>query len=172
MFSVIESKLTSPGGSDHFEKDVIKTKRKITSRGSDYFSRSQYKTKWLRNKEGETIEEHDVMVESDNFSVTKGQSWGDRSEAKVQLNKQTNQIPNVLPEIQETANHDSGENRLKVHGPNRMDVSKASSGYGSVSGSDEEEKEEGVVTALQGKPSGRSKIVCSEVYAFSLVARI
>jgi hypothetical protein len=53
-----------------------------------------------------------------------------------------------------------------------MDVSKASSGYGSVSGSDEEEKEEGVVTALQGKPSGRSKIVCSEVYAFSLVARI
>ncbi|XP_052073837.1 uncharacterized protein LOC127711762 isoform X5 [Mytilus californianus] len=152
--TVIESKVTSPGGSDHFEKDVIKTKRKLTSRGSDYFSRSQYKSKWLRNKEGETIEEHDVTVESDNFSVTKGQSWGDRSEATVQLNKPT--ITSVSREIQEPTNHDSGDNRLLV--PGRMDVSKASSGYGSVSGSDEEEKEEAVATALQGQPSGSPEI--------------
>ncbi|XP_076107130.1 uncharacterized protein LOC143075549 isoform X7 [Mytilus galloprovincialis] len=147
--TVIESKVTSPGGSDHFEKDVIKTKRKLTSRGSDYFSRSQYKSKWLRNKEGETIEEHDVTVESDNFSVTKGQSWGEKSEATVQLNKPT--ITNVTREIQEPTNHDSGDNRLLV--PGRMDVSKASSGYGSVSGSDEEEKEEAVATTMQGKSS-------------------
>ncbi|XP_063448651.1 uncharacterized protein LOC134728137 isoform X4 [Mytilus trossulus] len=147
--TVIESKVTSPGGSDHFEKDVIKTKRKLTSRGSDYFSRSQYKSKWLRNKEGETIEEHDVTVESDNFSVTKGQSWGEKSEATVQLNKPT--ITSVTREIQEPTNHDSGDNRLLV--PGRMDVSKASSGYGSVSGSDEEEKEEAVATAMQGKSS-------------------
>lgn len=150
IFTVIESKVTSPGGSDHFEKDVIKTKRKLTSRGSDYFSRSQYKSKWLRNKEGETIEEHDVTVESDNFSVTKGQSWGEKSEATVQLNKPT--ITSVTREIQEPTNHDSGDNRLLV--PGRMDVSKASSGYGSVSGSDEEEKEEAVATAMQGKSSG------------------
>ncbi|VDI08897.1 Hypothetical predicted protein [Mytilus galloprovincialis] len=152
--TVIESKVTSPGGSDHFEKDVIKTKRKLTSRGSDYFSRSQYKSKWLRNKEGETIEEHDVTVESDNFSVTKGQSWGEKSEATVQLNKPT--ITSVTREIQEPTNHDSGDNRLLV--PGRMDVSKASSGYGSVSGSDEEEKEEAVATAMQGKSSGSPEI--------------
>ncbi|CAC5367159.1 Smoothelin,Smoothelin-like protein 1 [Mytilus coruscus] len=124
--TVIESKVTSPGGSDHFEKDVIKTKRKLTSRGSDYFSRSQYKSKWLRNKEGETIEEHDVTVESDNFPS-----------------------PKVSPGV-------IGDNRLLV--PGRMDVSKASSGYGSVSGSDEEEKEEAVATALQGQPSGSPEI--------------
>ncbi|CAG2230849.1 Smoothelin,Smoothelin-like protein 1,Smoothelin-like protein 2 [Mytilus edulis] len=152
--TVIESKVTSPGGSDHFEKDVIKTKRKLTSRGSDYFSRSQYKSKWLRNKEGETIEEHDVTVESDNFSVTKGQSWGEKSEATVQLNKPT--ITCVTREIQEPTNHDSGDNRLLV--PGRMDVSKASSGYGSVSGSDEEEKEEAVATTMQGKSSGSPEI--------------
>lgn len=144
---VIESKVTSPGGSDHYEKDVIKTKRKLTSRGSDYFSRSQYSSKWRRNKEGETIEEHDVTMESDNYSVTKGQSWGDRSEANVMLNKPS--LVGGVTDVKELTNHDAGDKRLQV--PGKMDVSKASSGYGSVSGSDEEEA---LAKDLQGRPSG------------------
>lgn len=86
-------------------------------------------------------------MESDNYSATKGQSWGDRSEANIMLNKPS--LVGSGTEVKELTNHDAGDKRLQL--PGKMDVSKASSGYGSVSGSDEEEA---VAKDLQGRPSG------------------
>lgn len=93
---IIESKITSPGGTSNYHKDVTSSRRKLSSRGSDYFSRSKYVIKRTR-KDSDEIEEHDVIMETDNFSVTKGESWGDRAEAKVELSCPSN-IDKVIME--------------------------------------------------------------------------
>ncbi|XP_033747095.1 LOW QUALITY PROTEIN: muscle M-line assembly protein unc-89-like [Pecten maximus] len=148
--TIIETKLTSPGGTYHYEKDVTKSKRKITQRGSDYFSRSKYVVRKKRDDSGEEIEEHDISLETDNFSVTKGEAWGDKAEAKVEMSKP---MDTLLPPKQTSKEHVSD----KAGG--RMNVSKTSSGYGSVSGSDEEEREETIIIyGQQGRPSGCPEI--------------
>ncbi|XP_048760798.2 titin homolog isoform X6 [Ostrea edulis] len=170
--TVIESKITSPGGTDNYVKDVIKTRRKLTSRGSDYFTRSAYNIRKKTDFEGEEIEERDFTVENENFSVSKGESWGDRAEAKVQLTrskqlKDEESKRHILDTLREReSNTDIRERALSpsnkqleadpkqsVH--NRMDISKASSGYGT--GSDEEEKEE-IAHVFHGKPAGCPEI--------------
>ena len=156
--TIIESKITSPGGSDHYSKDVIKTRWKVTSRGSDYFTRSSYNIKKRKEFDGNEIEEQDINVETDNFSATKGESWGDRAEARIQVVRTTpTNLPSAIPEGQEVSAESSSEPEAKAHnGGNsvcRMDVSKTSSGYGSISGSDEEEKEEGA-TGHRGRQTG------------------
>ncbi|OWF42675.1 Smoothelin [Mizuhopecten yessoensis] len=147
--TIIETKITSPGGTYHYEKDVTKSKRKITQRGSDYFSRSKYVVRKKRDDSGEEIEEHDISLETDNFSVTKGESWGDKAEAKVEMTKP---MDTLLP-LKQTSKELNGDKT------GRMNVSKTSSGYGSVSGSDEEEREETIIIyGHQGKPSGSPEI--------------
>ncbi|KAK3084547.1 hypothetical protein FSP39_015151 [Pinctada imbricata] len=158
--TIIESKETSPGGSDHYSKDVIKTRRKVTSRGSDYFTKSAYNIKKRRDFEGDEIEEQDLSVETDNFSATKGESWGDRAEAKVQVVRKANSFPTSIPEDQAVRSDSLPElagtlTNGSSHG--RMDVSKTSSGYGSVSGSDEEEKED-VTSSRRGRQAGCPEI--------------
>ncbi|XP_062597248.1 muscle M-line assembly protein unc-89-like isoform X4 [Saccostrea cucullata] len=170
--TVIESKVTSPGGSDNYVKDVIKTRRKVTSRGSDYFTRTAYNIRKKTDFEGEEIEERDFTVESENFSASKGETWGDRAEAKVQVSR-SKQLRDeeakrhVLDTLKEREpSVDAKERAPSPHGKqlevdpkhsvlNRMDISKASSGYGT--GSDEEEKEE-IVPIFCGKPAGCPEI--------------
>ncbi|XP_022336573.2 uncharacterized protein LOC111132924 isoform X6 [Crassostrea virginica] len=170
--SVIESKITSPGGTDNYVKDVIKTRRKVTSRGSDYFTRSAYNIRKRTDFEGEEIEERDFTVESENFSASKGETWGDKAEAKVQLSrskqlKEEESRRHVLGTVQEKESSPDAQGRPpSPHGKqlevdpkhsvhNRMDISKASSGYGT--GSDEEEKEE-LAHIFHGKPAGCPEI--------------
>lgn len=164
--TVIESKVTSPGGTDNYVKDVIKTRRKVTSRGSDYFTRSAYNIRKRTDFEGEEIEERDFTVESENFSATKGETWGDKAEAKVQLTRSKqlkdeeskrhilSTVKELGPDATERAPSPAGK-QLEVDpkhsAPNRMDISKASSGYST--GSDEEEKDE-LAHIFHGKPAG------------------
>ena len=174
--SVIESKITSPGGTDNYVKDVIKTRRKVTSRGSDYFTRSAYNIRKRTDFEGEEIEERDFTVESENFSASKGETWGDKAEAKVQLSrskqlKEEESRRHVLGTVQEkeSSSPDAQGRPPSPHGKqlevdpkhsvhNRMDISKASSGYGT--GSDEEEKEE-LAHIFHGKPAGNPSLPLS-----------
>lgn len=86
--TVVEKKVTSPGGSSSvYEKDVSKTKSKITSRGSLYYSKNHLSVKKTRDLEGTEIEEHELSALSENMSVSKNETWGDKMEAKVTLNK-------------------------------------------------------------------------------------
>ena len=166
--TIKERLITSPGGSSSvYEKDVSKTKRKLTSRGSDYFTRNNYNIRRLKGVEGTEIVEHELTSESENMSVTKNESWGKKSEAKVSLNKDndSNQIlpnlkaitPDVVPQpIKEEGDLTltSGPSRSKCLTPlGHMTVSKTSSGYGSVSGSEEDDREDVIETPL-GRPSG------------------
>ena len=66
------------------ERDVIRTKKRLTSRGSNYYSRSAVTTRLRRDRHGaaHTVE-HDVVVESGAKSVSKGKSWGNRAETYV-----------------------------------------------------------------------------------------
>lgn len=86
--TVIEKKTTSPGGSSSvYEKDVSKTKSKITSRGSLYYSKNHLNVRKKRDLEGTEIVDHELNTLSENISVSKNESWGDKMEAKVTLNK-------------------------------------------------------------------------------------
>lgn len=86
--TVIEKKITSPGGSSSvYEKDVSKTKHKLTSRGSNYFTRNNYNIKRTKDLDGTELVEHDLKSVSENMSVSKNESWGDKSEAKVVLSR-------------------------------------------------------------------------------------
>ncbi|XP_067684073.1 uncharacterized protein [Haliotis asinina] len=149
--TVVETLFTSPGGTQLQERDVIKTKKKLTSRGSNYFQRSVQVTRRVRDTAGGEVVEQDICVESDNKSVTKGQSWGDRVITKVILDKPSQ----LQPMIQEAA-----EAPKKSHATivlSKLNVSKASSGYGSVSGSEEDDREE-VVDIQQDRPKGCPEI--------------
>ncbi|RUS73862.1 hypothetical protein EGW08_018384, partial [Elysia chlorotica] len=66
------------------ERDVVRTKTRLTSRGSNYFSRSAVTTRLRRDRHGtaRTVE-HDVVVESGAKSVSTGKSWGNRAETHV-----------------------------------------------------------------------------------------
>ncbi|XP_069135255.1 uncharacterized protein [Argopecten irradians] len=164
--TIIETKLTSPGGTYHYEKDVTKSKRKITQRGSDYFSRSKYVVRKKKDDSGDEVEEHDIILETENFSATKGEAWGDKAEAKVEMTKP---MDTLLPPKQSSKEIGSD----KAGG--RMNISKTSSGYGSVSGSDEEEREETmIIYGHQGRPSGCPEIrtTLKEVVALETTAAV
>ncbi|XP_053375508.1 titin homolog isoform X2 [Mercenaria mercenaria] len=86
--TVVEKKITSPGGSSSvYEKDVSKTKHKLTSRGSNYFTRNHYNIKRKKDLDGTELVEHDLSSVTENMSVSKNETWGDKSEAKVVLNR-------------------------------------------------------------------------------------
>ena len=86
--TIKERMITSPGGSTSvYEKDVSKTKRKITSRGSDYFTRNNYNLKRSKDLEGIETVHHELSSVSENMSVSKNESWGSKSEAKLTLSK-------------------------------------------------------------------------------------
>jgi hypothetical protein len=87
--TVVEKKITSPGGSSSvYEKDVSKTKHKLTSRGSNYFTRNNYNIKRKKDLDGTELVEHDLSSVTENMSVTKNETWGDKSEAKVVLSRE------------------------------------------------------------------------------------
>ena len=171
--TVKETKVTSPRGSSSvYEKDVSKTKRKLTSRGSEYFTKSSFNLVRLKdNKKGTEIVEQALSSESENVSVSKNESWGSKSEAKVTLNKDSDnkeELKAIMPEIITEHIEDNAEpvkdnvdvflnsapSKSKCLAPLvHSSLSKTSSGYGSVSGSDEEEKDDIVETPL-GRPSG------------------
>lgn len=83
--TIVEKKRVSPSGSVLVERDVIQTKTRLTSRGSNYYTRSAYTTRTRRDRSGSEAVEHDVSVETDNKSVTRGQSWGDKAVMQVIL---------------------------------------------------------------------------------------
>ncbi|GFO25242.1 muscle m-line assembly protein unc-89, partial [Plakobranchus ocellatus] len=66
------------------ERDVVRTKKRLTSRGSNYYSRSMVTTRVRKDGQGapQTVE-HDVVVESEAKSVSKGHSWGNRATTHV-----------------------------------------------------------------------------------------
>lgn len=158
--TIKERMVTSPGGtSSMYEKDVSKTKRKITSRGSDYFSRNNYNLRRLKDLEGAEIVEHELTSVSENMSVTNNKSWGSKSEAKVVLNKDENseQSCKVITAVGSPKAGDmtltSGQSVAALTPQVHLTLSKTSSGYGSVSGSEGEERDDVIETPL-GRPSG------------------
>ena len=172
--TIKETKVTSPRGtSSKYEKDVSKTKRKITSRGSEYFSRSNYNITRRKNMEGSEVVEQGLTSESENVSVSKNESWGSRAEAKLTLDKDGNEtqhlkaitpeivtehVDDVLEPVEENGDADvfpdSAPSRSRCLAPVvHSSLSKTSSGYGSVSGSDEDDKDDVIETPL-GRPSG------------------
>lgn len=82
---IVKKTMVSPGGAVIEETGVVHTKKRITSRGSNYFTRREYTTRTRRDKEGAETVEHDVTVETDNKSVSQGQSWGDKVVTRVAL---------------------------------------------------------------------------------------
>ncbi|XP_059176220.1 serine-rich adhesin for platelets-like, partial [Physella acuta] len=82
---IVKKTMVSPGGAVIEETGVVHTKKRITSRGSNYFTRREYTTRTRRDKEGGETVEHDVTVETDNKSVSQGQSWGDKVVTRVNL---------------------------------------------------------------------------------------
>ncbi|KAK6191500.1 hypothetical protein SNE40_003173 [Patella caerulea] len=147
--TVVETKFSSPGGSQFTERDEIHTKKRITSRGSNYFERSALVTKRVKDREGGEIIQQDVTDEKSNQSVTSGLSWGDRTTSHKLVSKPA---PETVPMIGDTK---------KSHAIlvlNKLNVSKASSGYGSVSGSEEEDKED-ILDGKIERPSGCPSVV-------------
>ncbi|KAK7506116.1 hypothetical protein BaRGS_00002838, partial [Batillaria attramentaria] len=150
--TIVETNFHSPGGALIKERDVISSKRKITQRGSNYFQRTTQHTRRIRDKEGSETIEHDVCVESDNTSSSDGHSWGNRTFTKVTLDQASGELPNVLDELGSLPQLEAKKPLTSTAG--RMDMSKASSGYGSVSGSEEEDKEGSPTDAKPAKPLG------------------
>ena len=86
--TIIEKTISSPGESSSvYEKDVSKTKSKLTSRGSLYYSKNHLNIRKKRDLEGTEIVDHELNSLSENMSVSKNETWGDKMEAKVTLNK-------------------------------------------------------------------------------------
>lgn len=82
---IVQRKMVTPGGTVVEEKGVVQTKKRLTSRGSNYYTRKTYTTRTKRDKEGVETVEHDVTVETENKSVSQGQSWGDKVTTQVTL---------------------------------------------------------------------------------------
>ena len=136
--TIKEKMVTSPGGNTSvYEKDVSKTKRKITSRGSDYFTRNNYNMKRLKDFEGTETVQHELTSVSENLSVTKNESWGSESKAKLVLNKDG-----------------KSEQNLKAITPN--DVPEPDKdGKDVTSASVEEDKKDSIIEKIERRPSGR-----------------
>ncbi|KAL4223476.1 hypothetical protein ACF0H5_016947 [Mactra antiquata] len=101
--TIVEKKITSPGGnSTVYEKDVSKTKHKLTSRGSNYFTRNELNIKRRTNLDGSEVVEQDLSTVSENLSVSKNESWGDKSEAHVVLHKEPVDV--TQPELKSIEN--------------------------------------------------------------------
>ncbi|CAL1527896.1 unnamed protein product [Lymnaea stagnalis] len=86
---IVQRRLVTPGGTVVEEKGVVQTKKRLTSRGSNYYTRKTYTTRTKRDKEGVETVEHDVTVETENKSVSQGQSWGDKVVTQVTLGDET-----------------------------------------------------------------------------------
>ncbi|KAL5016448.1 hypothetical protein ScPMuIL_006037, partial [Solemya velum] len=149
---IIESKITSPGGTSVYQKDITKTKKKLTARGSEYFSRNNAIIKRIKKRDGPEYVEHDVCIESENFSATKGESWGDKSVTQVQLNRTNSQVKNAIEENREADSNGVTRVASATAVPNHLNVSKTSSGYGS--------EDEPVTSPPAVKPAGSPEVVC------------
>ncbi|XP_070206034.1 titin homolog isoform X4 [Littorina saxatilis] len=172
--TIVETSFFSPGGAAVKERDVVRSKRKITPRGSNYYQRTTQYIRRIRDKEGSDFVETDMCVENDNTSVSDGKTWGDRTVTKVTLDKPSGDLPQSLDELASLPQSldkpssdlpqsldelaslpqlEGGGRRGQGPGPlgvvGRMDMSKASSGYGSVSGSEEEDKEASPLADVQ-----------------------
>ena len=140
--TVVETDFLAPGGSAVKDRDVIRSRRKITPRGSNYYQRTTHRTRRVRDKEGSDFVEHDVCVENDSTSVSEGRSWGSRTVTKMTLDRPSGELPAALDELTSLPQLEAAPKKsagAAVLG--KMDMSKASSGYGSVSGSEEEDKD-------------------------------
>ncbi|KAH9503917.1 Muscle M-line assembly protein unc-89 [Bulinus truncatus] len=84
---IVQKKTVSPGGTVLEEKAVVQTKTKLTSRGSNYYTRSTYTTRTKRDRHGQETVEHNVSVETENKSVSQGQSWGNKVVTSVTLDE-------------------------------------------------------------------------------------
>ena len=142
--TVVETDFHSPGGAAVKDRDVIRSRRKITPRGSNYYQRTTHRTRLVRDQEGSDFVEHDVCVESDNTSISEGRSWGSRTVTKVTVDRPSGGLPPALDELAKLPQLEAprmGKGAGAGAPLVRMDMSKASSGYGSVSGSEEEDKD-------------------------------
>lgn len=145
---VIESKITSPGGTSVYQKDITKTKKKLTARGSEYFSRNNAIIKRIKKRDGPEYMQHDVCIESENFSASKGESWGDKSVSQVQLNRTNSQVEKTIVENQEVDSNGITKTAQATVMLNHLNVSKTSSGYGS--------EEEAGCSLPGGRPTGKN----------------
>ncbi|XP_052246464.1 muscle M-line assembly protein unc-89-like isoform X4 [Dreissena polymorpha] len=94
---VVERKVTSPSGSSLvYEKDISKSRKKLTARGSEYFNRNTINIKKTRDLEGTEIYEHELSSFSENVSVSKNESWGEKMEAQLTLNRE---LSSVVPQL-------------------------------------------------------------------------
>ncbi|XP_052798476.1 muscle M-line assembly protein unc-89-like isoform X3 [Mya arenaria] len=134
---VVERKITSPGGTTSvYEKDISKSKRKLTSRGSEYFNRNNINIRKTRDLEGTEIVEHKLSSLSENVSVSKNESWGDRTEAEVTLNRELENDVVQLPS--------SNQDNEAIN--NQGDVEKPTTNSG-------------VIKSHLGRPSGCPEII-------------
>ncbi|XP_012941023.1 myosin light chain kinase, smooth muscle [Aplysia californica] len=112
--TIVERNKVSPGGTVLKERDVIQTKKRLTSRGSNYFQRSVYTTRTKRDKEGAEQVEHDVIVESENKSVSQGQSWGDKVVTHVTLGDPNS--TSAVPAIEDGQTSEVKDGEVTVEG--------------------------------------------------------
>ncbi|KAL8584682.1 hypothetical protein ACOMHN_035603 [Nucella lapillus] len=147
--TILETNFLAPGGAAVQERDVIRSRRKITPGGSNYHVRTTQRTTRVRDVSGSDFVEQDMTVECDNTSVREGRSWGSKTVTKVTLDTEDTDPGDLpldelcsLPQLAELGGRRSGNTSSTCSTiPVKMDMSKASSGYGSVSGSEEEDKD-------------------------------
>ena len=107
------------------ERDVVRTKKRLTSRGSNYYSRSAVTTRLRRDRHGaaQTVE-HDVVVESGAKSVSKGKSWGNRAETHVTtLGDDENDAPDVHDIKPSSSNAEKESSEYRLQDKMRSDLS-------------------------------------------------
>ena len=143
--SIIESIKSTPGGTEYIERDTVNTRKRMTPRGSLYFEQESLLTRRVALKSGSAYEETDIIVEKDSESVSAGRITSYISEAKVRVEKPSPSLKDVDSEkkfLLDGKNKGTEGSSLCVAGDGAVNLSKASSGYNSCSGSEEEERQE------------------------------
>ncbi|XP_025090253.1 uncharacterized protein LOC112561770 isoform X4 [Pomacea canaliculata] len=91
--TVVETSYQAPGGALVTERDVIQSRKKLTHRGSNYYQRTAQYMRRVRDRGGSEFVEHDVHVQADNTSVSRGQSWTSNVAARVEVDQPSGPLP-------------------------------------------------------------------------------
>lgn len=165
--TVVTTEGKTDSGEEYYEKDEIITTRKLTSQGSIYMDTEVLVSKKIHGKMGSEFIEEDVIHEKDVTSATTGVHFHDESHAQIIIEKQghdengnneTRDQENNLSENRSHLQNNVSED-VKNKTQTGLDVSKVSSGYGSYSGTSEEEEKvdadaEDVFESRPGKLDG------------------
>lgn len=140
--TTVETNFLTPKGTVIQERDVVQSKKKVTPRGSHYYQRSTLHTRRVQDKEGGDQLQHDVCMETDNTSVSQGDSWGNRIVTRIALDSSTGPLPTATLEELDSFSQLEGPEKSHISVLGKMDLSKTSNGYSNVSESEEDDKEE------------------------------